>query len=181
MQRIKSIDAANAPANVKSTLDAVKAKLGVVPNLLKTMAVAPSVLDAYVGFSAAAGKGHLSAKVREQIALATANTNGCDYCASAHQALAKMAGLAAEDITAALDGRAAVAKVQAALSFARSVLAERGHVSDATLQAVRAAGWSDAEILEIVANVVLNILTNYVNNVADTEVDFPRVSTQRAA
>ena len=181
MQRIKSIDPANAPANVKGTLDAVKAKLGVVPNLLTTMAVAPSVLDAYVAFSGAAGKGHLSAKVREQIALATANTNGCDYCASAHQALGKMAGLSAEDIASALEGRATDAKVAAALSFARSVLAERGHVSDATLQAVRAAGWSDAEVLEIVANVVLNILTNYVNNVADTEVDFPRVSTQRAA
>lgn len=181
MQRIEAIDPNQAAANVKSTLDGVKAKLGVVPNLLTTMAVAPAVLESYVTFSTAVGKGHLSAKVREQIALATANVNGCDYCASAHQALGRMAGLSQDEIVSALNGRASDAKVAAALSFAQAVLADHGHVSDATLQSVRAAGWADAEILEIVANVVLNILTNYVNNVASTEIDFPRVSTHKAA
>lgn len=181
MQRIEAIDPNHAPAHVKSTLDGVKAKLGVVPNLLTTMAVAPAVLDSYVAFSTAVGKGHLPAKVREQIALATANVNGCDYCASAHQALGRMAGLSQDEIAAALSGRAADAKVAAALSFAQAVHANHGNVSDATIEAVHSAGWSDAEILEIVANVVLNVLTNYVNNVAGTEIDFPRVSTHKAA
>lgn len=181
MQRIRAIDPNQSSADLKATLGAVKAKLGSIPNIFSTMAVAPSVLNGYLGFSEASAKGQLPAKVREQIALVAAGSNGCDYCASAHQALGKMAGLTAEDIAAALEGRASDAKVTAALTFAKAVLAERGHVSDAALQAVRAAGYSDGEILEIVANVVLNVFTNYVNNVAGTEIDFARVTTRKAA
>lgn len=181
MQRIKAIEPANATSEVAATFAAIKAKLGSVPNIFTTMAVAPAVLNAYLAFSDAAGKGRLSAKVREQIALVTANTNGCDYCASAHQALGKMAGLSADDISRALDGDAADAKVAAALVFAKAVLADRGHVPDSALAAVRAADWSDEEILEITANVVLNIFTNYFNNVAGTSVDFPLVATRKAA
>ncbi|MFA5949433.1 MAG: carboxymuconolactone decarboxylase family protein [Hyphomicrobium sp.] len=181
MQRIKAIDPVTATDDVKVTLDAVKAKLGGVPNIFRTMAVAPSVLNGYLAFSDATEKGRLSGKLRERIALATANINGCDYCASAHQALGKMAGLSPEEIGAALRGQSDDAKVAAALTFAKAVLADRGQVSDDALKAVRAAGWSDGEILEIVASVVLNILTNYLNNVAGTEVDFPRVTTHRAA
>lgn len=181
MQRITAVDPANATSELAATFAAVKAKLGSVPNLFKTMAVAPSVLNAYLAFSDSAGKGKLSAKVREQIALVTANTNACDYCASAHQALGKMAGLSADDIARAFDGEAADAKAAAALVFAKAVLADRGHVSDTALSVVRAAGWSDEEILEITANVVLNIFTNYFNSVADTDVDFPRVTTRKAA
>lgn len=181
MQRIPAIDPGKATGEVKATLDVVKSKLGGVPNLFTTMAVAPSVLNAYLAFSDAAGKGCLSVKLREQIALVTANTNGCDYCASAHQALGKMAGLLAEEIEKALDGQAGDAKTAAALSFAQTVLAERGHVSNTALASAREVGFSDTEILEVVANVVLNIFTNYFNNVAGTEVDFPRVTTRRAA
>lgn len=181
MQRIRAIDPNQSSADLKATLGAVKAKLGSIPNIFSTMAVAPSVLNGYLGFSEASAKGQLPAKVREQIALVAAGSNGCDYCASAHQALGKMAGLTAEDIAAALEGRASDAKVAAALTFAKAVLADRGHVSDAALQAVRAAGYSDGEILEIVANVVLNVFTNYVNSVADTEIDFARVTTRKAA
>lgn len=181
MQRITAVKPDNATPEVAATFGAIKSKLGSVPNIFTTMAVAPSVLNGYLGFSEAAGKGRLSARVREQIALLAANTNGCDYCASAHQALGKMAGLSTDDISRALDGQSADAKVTAALAFAKAVLAERGHVSDAALSAVRAAGWSDEEVLEITANVALNIFTNYVNSVAGTDVDFPRVATRRVA
>lgn len=181
MQRIPAIDPTTATGDVKAALDAVKAKLGGVPNIFKTMAVAPSVLAGYLAFSEAAGTGHLPAGIREQIALVCASTNGCDYCASAHQALGKMAGLSPDDIAKALQAEANDAKASAALTFAKAVLADRGNVSDAALAAVRAAGYSDAEVLEIVANVALNVFTNYFNLVAGTDVDFPRVSTRRAA
>lgn len=181
MQRIPALDPAKANADVRATLDAVKAKLGMVPNIVKTMALAPSVLNGYVSFSGAVGAGELPAKLREQIALVTAQTNGCDYCASAHQALGKMAGLSAEEIARSHRGQSADAKAQAALTFAQAVLGKRGKVSDSELAAIKAAGFSEGQVLEIVANVALNIFTNYFNNVADTEIDFPRVSTSQAA
>lgn len=178
MQRINALDPATASPEIAAVFAALKSEFGSVPNLFKTMAVEPSVLTAYLAFSDATEKGPLPNKVREQIALATAGSNGCDYCASAHHALGKMAGLSQDDITLALEGRADDAKVDAALTFAKSVLADRGHVPDSSLEAVRKAGWSDREILDIVANVVLNIFTNYLNNVAGTEIDFPRVATR---
>lgn len=178
MQLINPLDPANAAPEIAATFTAIKSELGTVPNLFKVMAVEPSVLNAYMAFSSAAGKGPLPNKVREQLALTTAGSNGCDYCASAHQALGKMAGLSSNDVSLALEGRADDAKVEAALTFAKSVLADRGHVPDASLEAVRKAGWSDREILDMVANVVLNIFTNYLNNVAGTEIDFPRVATR---
>jgi len=181
MSRIPTLDPATAPASVAATLAAVQAKLGMVPNLLKTMAQSPVVLDSYVAFSGAAANGRLSGKLREQIALLTAGNNGCEYCASAHSMLGKLAGLDEGEIRGAFAGRSADAKAAAALTFAKAVLTSHGKVGDADLAAVRAAGFDDGEILEITGNVVLNILTNFVNNVADTAIDFPRVSIPKAA
>ena len=181
MPRINPIDPASASADVRATLDAVKAKLGGVPNIFRTMAVAPSVLDGYLAFSGAVGKGKLPAALREQIALVTAGANACDYCASAHQALGKMAGLGADDIALALKGDAADAKAKAALVLARKLVLDRGIVTDADLAATQNAGWSEADVLEIVANVALNLFTNYFNHVAGTDVDFPKVDARRAA
>ena len=181
MQRIKSIEVAQATGEAATTLAAIKAKFGTVPNIFKTMAVAPSVLKSYVAFSGAVGEGALSAAIREQISLVSAGTNACDYCASAHQALGKMAGLSADDIALAFKGQASNPKAAAALTFAKKLISDRGQVSDADLGAIRAAGFTDAEALEIVANVALNIFTNYLNLVAGTEIDFPRVDSARAA
>lgn len=181
MQRIAALDTIKADADVRATLDAIKAQLGTVPNIFKTMARAPAVLNGFLSFSGAVDKGELPATLRERIALASAQTNGCDYCASAHQALGKMAGLSADEIANGLNGRSADTKAQAALTFAQAVLAKRGKISDTELAVVKAAGYSDGQVLEIVASVVLNIFTNYFNNVADTDIDFPRVNTNRAA
>lgn len=181
MQRIPAVDPATAPAPVAATLNAVKAKLGMIPNLVKVMAQSQSVLDGYLAIAAATDAGGLSAPLREQIALLSAGTNGCDYCASAHHLLGKRAGLEDSEISGALSGSSKDAKSAAALAFAKAVLLARGRVADTDLAAVRAAGFSDGEILEIVANVVVNIFTNYVNNVADTDIDFPRVTVSKAA
>jgi uncharacterized peroxidase-related enzyme len=181
MQRIPQIDPNQAPKAVADTLDAVKAKLGVVPNIFKTMAHSPAVLNGYLGLSGAIGSGKLSAALREQIALAVAGQNGCDYCASAHTALGKMAGLTAEEIKRNLTGRASDPKAQAAVTFSREIVASRGLVSDAELASVRAAGFSDEEVLEILGNVVVNIFTNYFNHLAATDIDFPKVEAQTAA
>lgn len=181
MQRIAALDPARATPQVKGALDAVKAQFGMIPNSIATMAVAPSVLNAYLSFAAAVAEDSLPAPLRERIALAVAGANACDYCASAHQALGKRAGLSAEEVARNLRGDSSDARAKAALVFARTIVVERGRVTDADLAAIKMAGFSEAETLEIVANVALNIFTNYFNHVADTDVDFPRVDAARAA
>jgi uncharacterized peroxidase-related enzyme len=173
MNRIPTIDPATATGKTAELLGAVKAKLGLVPNLMRTFAQSPTVLEAYLGFSGALGRTSLSAATREQIALATAESNGCEYCLAAHSLMGKGVGLSPADIDSARRGHAADPKVGALLQFAREVIAVRGKVPDSALAAVRAAGATEAEIVETVAVTVLNVLTNYTNNVARTQVDFP--------
>lgn len=180
MQRLTSVDPAQAAPKARSLLDGVTKALGLTPNMFKTMAASPALLDAYVGFNKALSAGTLSPKVREQLALTLAGANGCDYCASAHTLLGKHAGVAADDLVAGLKGHAHDPKVEAALQFARAVNETRGQVSDDEIAGVRAAGYDDGEIAEIIGHVALNVLTNSFNNVAETEIDFPVVRARAA-
>jgi len=175
MTRIQPASYDQSTGKTKELLDAVKAKLGMMPNMMKTMAQSPAVLEGYLNFSEALGGGKLNARLREQIALISAEINGCGYCVSAHTAIGKMVGLSEHAILAARNGNAADAKTDAALKFARTVIVNRGEVSDADLQSVKGAGFPDGEIGEIVANVALNIFTNYFNGIAKTDIDFPKV------
>jgi uncharacterized peroxidase-related enzyme len=181
MTRIPAIEAANASPKSQELLAAVKAKIGMTPNLMKTMAHSSAVLEGYLGFSGALGGGTLSAQLREQIALAVGQANSCEYCLSAHTAIGKMVGLNPEEIVASRRATSADAKTAVALRFVQDLVIHKGVVDDAALAAVRSAGYSDAEIVEIVANVALNIFTNYFNHVAGTEVDFPKVALSVAA
>lgn len=168
---------ANPDAKAQQYLDGVKKTLGMVPNLYATIAQSTAALEFHMNGSQALQKSKLSGALREQIAVATAGSNGCDYCASAHTALGGMRNVSKEELAQNLSGKSADAKVQAALTFARKVVETRGHVANSDLAAARAAGYSDGEIVEIVAVVVDNIFTNYINNVAETAIDFPIVST----
>lgn len=174
MSRLQAVDPAAATGKAQALLDAVGKKLGVVPNMMRTMAASPAVLEGYLGLSGALGAGRLPAKLREQIALAVAEANGCNYCLAAHSLLGKNAGLAESDVVAARRGDASDARAHAAIRFALAVVASRGGVEDAELERVRGAGFGDGELAEIVAHVALNVLTNYLNRVADTEIDFPK-------
>ena len=155
--------------------------MGMTPNLMRTMANSPAVLEAYLGLGSALGKGSLSPKLREQISLAVSELNGCQYCLSAHSALGKMVGLGDEEIADSRRGLSPDRKTEAVLQFARKVVAERGWVSDDDVATLRAAGATDAELAEIVGVVALNTFSNYFNHVAETEVDFPQVERTEAA
>ena len=181
MQRIQKIEAATAPQKTKNIFAAVKAQMGMVPNLVATMAQAPAAVSGYLGLAGALGDGALDRKLREQIAVAVAGANACDYCASAHTLLGRNAGVAPDEIALNLSGASNDAKTAAALAFAVKIVRERGHISDADLAAVRTAGFSEEEIVEIVAHVAMNIFTNYFNHIAGTEVDFPLIASRRAA
>jgi len=170
MTRIQPIDIETAPTSVQDQLAAVKKMLGGVPNMFRTAARAPAALEALIAMFGATAKGSLPARTREAIALAVAQVDGCDYCLAAHTVLGKGAGLAAGDIAAARAGTGSPAAV-----LARALVETRGHVSDDQIAAARAGGLGDGELLEVVANVALNVLTNYLNTLAGTAIDFPAV------
>lgn len=173
---------ADAPEASRPLLEAVKKQLGSVPNLFRLVATSPQGLEGFLGLSSALGKGDLPAQTRERIALAVAEINGCGYCLSAHAYLGKnLAKLDDAEIDANRSGHSNDAKADAAVQFAAKVTRARGHVSEGDLQAVRDAGYTDAQVIEIVGHVVLNTLTNYVNEVFKTDIDFPVVEVRKAA
>lgn len=168
-----------APEASQANLEAVKKSLGVVPNLFRLVSNSPATLEGYLGLNGALAGGQLSAATRERIALAVANINGCDYCNSAHTYLGKnLAKLDEVELAANRAGHSTDAKASAAVEFAVNIVNHKGQVNDLDVKAVRNAGYSDAELLEIVAHVALNTLTNYINEVFVTEIDFPVVTTR---
>jgi uncharacterized peroxidase-related enzyme len=170
-----------SPAASQPLLQAVKKQLGVVPNLFRLVGNSPAALEGYLGLNGALAKGALEAPTRERIALAVAEINGCSYCLSAHSYLGKnLAKLSDAEIAANRDGHSIDPKADAAVAFAVAVVNARGHVSDADIKAVKDAGYNDAQLIEIVLHVALNTLTNYVNEVANTEIDFPVVAAKAA-
>lgn len=182
MTRIAIPAADQTPAASRPLLDAVNKQLGVVPNLMKVLGNSPAALGGYLNFSGALGKGTIGAKTGERIALAIAEFNRCGYCLAAHAYLGKnVAKLDDAEIAANRNGTSADPKADAAVRFAVNVAQERGHVADSAVQAVKSAGYTDGEVMEIVLHVALNTLTNYVNTVAQTEIDFPVVEMRKAA
>lgn len=181
MSRIAIPDRADAPTASQPLLDAVAKQLGVVPNLHLLGALSPAVLQGMLGLNGALAKA-LDVKTRERIAIAVAQVNGCDYCLSAHTYLGlNLARLDDGEVELNRRGGSSDPKAAAAVAFAVKVAQSRGQVSDADLQAVRAAAFSDAQIVEIVALVAENVLTNFLNNVALTDIDFPVVRVSEAA
>lgn len=167
-----------APKTSRDSLEGVNQLLGSVPNMFRIIANSPQTLEGYLGLNGALGKGSLDAQTRERIALAVAEINGCQYCLAAHSYLgSNFAKLSAAEIAANRGGTSADTKAAIAVGFAAKIAKNRGKVSDHDLQAVRQAGYSNAEIVEIVGHVALNTLTNYINEVLGTEIDFPAVDT----
>ena len=170
-----------APAAARPLLEGVKKMLGSVPNLFRITANSPAALEGYLALNGALAKGSLSPQTRERIALAVAQINGCDYCLSAHSYLAThLAKLDKAEIAANRAGGSSDPKADAAVRFATRLVRERGRVSETDVSAVKMAGYSEGEIVEIVAHVALNTLTNYLNEAFDTPIDFPVVSARAA-
>ncbi|CAN5924288.1 carboxymuconolactone decarboxylase family protein [soil metagenome] len=178
MCRISAVDPSTATGAAKEVLDAVKARFGMVPMMARTMAQSSAVVTGWAALSGALAEGVLGARTGELIALAVAQANACNYCLAAHAALGERAGLTSEERLEARRGRATDPKEAAAVRLALTILETRGAVSDDALVLARAAGLSDAELSEVTAHVALNVLTNYFNRLADTDIDFPKVDVR---
>ncbi|MDF1808247.1 MAG: carboxymuconolactone decarboxylase family protein [Phycisphaerales bacterium] len=180
MTRIQPLTVETASQDGAQILSAIKGKIGMVPNLYASMAHSPAALNAALAFGDAMGNSILSPAVKEQLALVIAGANSCDYCASAHTAIGKGAGVAADELARNLVGEATDPKVQALLTLAKTIVSNRGSISDSDLSTARSAGVTEGEIVEVVASVAINTFTNYFNHIAETEIDFPVVRTGAA-
>lgn len=173
MTRLQQITNEQANEKTRKLFDGVNQKLGTVPNMMRAMGNSSAVLSSYLQFSGELAKGSLSGKQRELIALAVGQTNECDYCLAAHSALGKMAGLSVEQISDARSGQSVDSTDDALVRLAVKLVKQQGHLADADIEDARNHGFDDAAIAEVVANVALNIFTNYFNHVTETEIDFP--------
>jgi uncharacterized peroxidase-related enzyme len=181
MSRINLVTKDSANADQSALLDAIQAKLGMVPNFLKVLANSPDALRAFLGLHAIAETGSLDPQTRERIAVSIAQGNACEYCLSAHTAIGRKAGLTNDELEANRAGGSLDAKAAAAVAFAQALNSHVGDVTQAEIDAVRKAGYGDAEIVEIIAHVGMNILTNLVGKASQVDIDFPKVSLQKVA
>jgi uncharacterized peroxidase-related enzyme len=181
MSRINIVTNESASAEQKGLFDAIQSQLGMVPNFLKVFANSPAALRAFLGLYGIANEGSLDGQTRERIAVALAQQNACEYCLSAHNAIGREAGLTTAEIEANRAGTSHDAKAGAAVKFARSLVEHRGEVTTAEILEVRNAGYSDADIVEIIAHVGMNFLTNILGKASRVEIDFPKVELDLAA
>jgi uncharacterized peroxidase-related enzyme len=172
--RIQLFDPAHATGAIRRLFAEIRVKFALVPNLFRVLANAPAALEGLGGLSAALARGALDEKTREQLALAIAESNLCAYCLNAHTTIAGKIGLSRVEIEDAIRARAADARTDAILKLARSIVVQRGELSDADLARARAGALNDGEIVETVANVALNIFENYMSHVARVPIDFPQ-------
>lgn len=181
MARINVVTHETANAEQIALYDAIQSQLGMVPNFLKVFANSPDALKAFLGLHGIANGGSLDPQTRERIALALAQQNACEYCLSAHTAIGRKCGLNGAEIDANRAGTSQDARAAAAVKFARAINDHTGDVTSAELDDIRNAGYSEAEIVEIITHVGMNLLTNLVGRASRVEIDFPRVNLKLAA
>jgi uncharacterized peroxidase-related enzyme len=182
MTRLNALNPDNASGKTKELFTAINGKLGMVPNMMRTMGNSSAVLEGYLNLSGALGHGTLGAKLGELIALTVAEANACNYCLSAHSFIGeKLVGVDVNSLSQAREAKSNAPKIQAALTFALQLVNKRGSVTDADIKAVKAAGYTEGEVGEIIAHVALNIFTNYLNKTANTDIDFPVVNAYETA
>jgi len=180
MTRINPATTATSDTKAAELLAGIEKKAGFIPNVLGTIGQSGAALAAYSAFGQALGKSKFDAKERELIAVAVSATNDCGYCVSGHGAFAKGAGASHDEVLEAIRGTSSDPRLSAALTFAQAVTSKKGFVDDEELAAVREAGLSDGELIELVAIGIVNAFTNFVVHVADVELDFPEIEIAEA-
>jgi uncharacterized peroxidase-related enzyme len=174
MSRLQQLNPESATGKVQTLFQSIKSNLGMVPNMMRLLGNSPAALEGYLQLNGSLAKGSLTGQQREQIALAVAEANGCDYCLAAHSTLGRMVGLTADQIRDSRQSVAVDSQTNTLLQFVHKVVEQRGQVDSHDVTSMKDAGFDDGQIAEAVVNVALSLLTNYFNIVADTVVDFPK-------
>jgi len=175
MEAIQVLSLEQAPEKSKHSLESIKKKFGKIPNIFAIMAYSPSTLEAFLSFKETLSKGELTSNEQEAIALAVAQQNKCDYCLAAHSAVSKSLGISQEEILRNRKGDSTDSRVEALLDLTRNIVATNGNPSEGNIDAFISAGYSKGVLLEVIGFVGLNLFTNYVNHIAKTPIDFPKV------
>lgn len=181
MARVQIVNPQTATGDAKTLLDAVQSQLGITPNFIRVLANSPKALEGFLGLYGALGSISLDKPTQERIALAIAEGNGCQYCVSAHTAIGRGAGLSNEEMTLNRQGTSNDAKASAIVAFAKALNANLGEITTGEFDAARGAGLSDAEIVEVITVVALNIFTNILGKATRVEIDFPKVELMSAS
>ncbi len=181
MSRIQTVHPQTATGDARVLLEAVQTRLGVTPNFIRVLAHAPKALEGFLGLYTAQGGFSLDKATQERIALVVAEGNGCEYCLSAHTAIGRKAGLGEDEMVLNRSGSSRDPRAAAIVAFARAINKNLGEVSETEFQAARAAGLSDAEIVETIGVVALNIYTNLIGKVTGVDIDFPKALPLPAA
>ncbi len=176
MSRIDPIDPKTATGEARELLDAVQSQLGIVPNFIRVLAHSPKALGGFLGLYAGVGALSIDKATQERIALAIAEGNGCQYCVSAHTAIGRHAGLTNDEMALNRQGGSSDAKAAAAVAFARALNENTGDVTGAEFAAARNGGLSDAQIVEVITIVALNVFTNILGKATQIDIDFPKVA-----
>lgn len=175
MARTKPVTPDQAKDGVKQIYGTLQQKMGgKVINIFQYMGISPAALRGFMGLSAAENETSLSPKLREEIALAVAQANHCNYCLSAHTVIAGGLGLPSQQILQARKGESSDPKTQTILKFVKAVVEKRGQLNDQDVAALKAAGVNDKELVELILVILVNLFTNYFNNIVDTPMDFPQ-------
>ena len=157
-------------------------RLGKVPNVYRIVGTSSAALEALLSFQAALEKSDLATLTRERIALAVAEASGCDYCLSAQTYRVRQNGMLDDiEITANRSGASNDIKADVAVRFAAKLAHNLRAVTDADVQAVKEAGYSHAEIVEIIAHVAVYLFTGIANVALQTDIDFPHISARKIA
>jgi uncharacterized peroxidase-related enzyme len=181
MSRITTVTDDIANSEQAELFAAIKSNLGIVPNFLRVFGNSPDALKAFLGFHHIAGNGSLDAATRERIALTLAQRNECEYCLSAHTAIGRKTGLNTDEINSNRNGDSQDAKAAIAVRFSRSLVEHLGDVTTAEIEELRNAGFTDADIVEIITHTGINLLTNILSKASRIDIDFPRVDLNQAA
>lgn len=181
MSRINLVTNEQANQEQEALFNIIQDQLGMVPNFLKVFANSPAALRAFLGLHSIAGEGELDPQTKERIALGLAEQNACEYCVSAHSAIGRKAGLSNSEIEANRAGTSEDAKAAVAVKFARSLAEHNGEVSTGELLEIRNAGYNDAQIVEIITHVGMNVLTNILGKASRVPIDFPKVELKKAS
>ena len=176
MTRLQAVNPETASGKLKDLFNGIEKKLGVVPNMMRTMGNSVAVLNGYLSFGDALSQSKIGAKLGEQIALAVAEVDQCEYCLSAHTYIGgKLLKIDESILSSSRQANTGNQKTDAALTFAQTLVRKKGLVNDEDVRKIFDAGYSEGEVAEIIAHTAINIFTNYFNNTAKTVVDFPRV------
>jgi uncharacterized peroxidase-related enzyme len=172
MKKFKIHSLESAPEGSKPILEQLKKQVGFIPNLAATMAESPSLLEAFTTLRSIYGGGSFSPVEREAIAMAVSFDNNCTYCMAAHSTFAKMNGASEDDLNALRAGKSpSDSRLQAISTLARQIIRSKGHLSEQEINAFLNAGFTNAELLEVVVGISMTAIANYAHNIAKTPVD----------